>query len=80
MSKKLGKAGAAAAIVGGAVAGAIGGLGAATLATTLMDRKQVVDTENENLDSMADKITESDVAQTADNIASGNADPNGFQI
>ena len=80
MSKKLGKAGAVAAIVGGAVAGAVGGFGAATLATAIADRKNVVDTEDENLDTMADKITESDVAQTADNIASGNADPSGFQV
>lgn len=80
MSKKLGKAGAVAAIVGGAVAGAVGGFGAATLATAIADRKNVVDTEDENLDTMADKITDSDVAQTADNIASGNADPSGFQV
>ena len=80
MGKKLGKAGAVAAIVGGAVAGAVGGFGAATLATAIADRKNVVDTEDENLDTMADKITDSDVAQTADNIASGNADPNSHQI
>ena len=80
MSKKLGKAGAIAAIVGGDVAGAVGGLGAATLATAIADRQIVVDTEDENLYTMADKITESDVAQTADNIASGNADPSGFQV